>query len=93
MKNKKNKVLIIIILLLFLLGIGGYFIYDMVFVNFNNNDTFSMDTNSGRVIVTGYVTSEIIQENLYDVGYEYIYFNILKSNSQNFLTYIENSKG
>ena len=57
---------IIIILLLFLLGIGGYFIYDMVFVNFNNNDTFSMDTNSGRVIVTGYVTSEIIQENLYE---------------------------
>lgn len=105
MKNNKGLIVIIVLLSLTIIGVIGYLIYDDVFINSNNEtnenkdkdeskvDTFSIDTNSGKVIVTGYVTSEKIQENLYDEGYLYTYFNILDSNSKNFLTFIENRKG
>jgi len=91
MKIKKNKKLLIIVLSLIIVGILGYIVYDKI--SSNEKDTFSLEDETGKAIVKGYIAIENISENLYDDGYEYVYFNIIESNSQNFLKYIENNSG
>jgi len=93
----KKNVIIISLLVTFAIVIVGFLIFNKYILNndIEKQDTFSIENSTGKLIVKGYpIVKKIELEGYYpSETYEYVYFNIIESNSQNFLTYLENSKG
>lgn len=102
MQNKKSLIIIITIVSLVILVFLGYLVSKKILINNNDNkgdsnNKFSIETESGRVEVLGYATLEKVNEaDCYTDNcnkYDYVFFNILESESEDFLTYIENLNG
>lgn len=61
--------------------------------NFGKNDTFNISTESGSVDVLGYISIEKIKSFETDEANDYVFFNIVDTKSNDFLTYLEGLSG
>ncbi len=100
---------LVVVLFILVISLGGYVFYDKIILKNDNeiqesknnnsnseeNNTFSNVTKSGKVRVKGYITIEkMTQEGYYEAPtYDYAFFHILNTKSQDFEDYITGLKG
>lgn len=61
--------------------------------NFGKNDTFNISTESGSVDVLGYITIEKIENFDNEETFNYVFFNIVDTKSNDFKTFLEGLSG
>lgn len=61
--------------------------------NFGKNDTFNIPTESGSVDVLGYITIEKIENFDNEETFNYVFFNIVDTKSNDFKTFLEGLSG
>ena len=61
--------------------------------NFGKNDTFNISTESGSVDVLGYITIENIENFDNEETFNYVFFNIVDTKSNDFKTFLEGLSG
>ena len=61
--------------------------------NFGKNDTFNISTESGSVDVLGYITIEKIENFDNEETFDYVFFNVVDTKSNDFKTFLEGLSG
>lgn len=61
--------------------------------NFGKNDTFNISTESGSVDVLGYITIEKIENFDNEETFNYVFFNVVDTKSNDFKTFLEGLSG
>lgn len=61
--------------------------------NFGKNDTFNISTESGSVDVLGYITIEKIENSDNEETFDYVFFNVVDTKSNDFKTFLEGLSG
>lgn len=61
--------------------------------NFDKNDTFNISTESGSVDVLGYITIEKIENFDNEETFNYVFFNVVDTKSNDFKTFLEGLSG
>ena len=93
----KNKSIVIVVLVLLVIGIAGYLVFNNFLKSDKFENPFSSTTETGKVEVLGYISTKKVNEvDCYSdtcKQYDYVFFNLLETDNNEFLTYLEDSSG